>query len=53
MLENLKVEILWQIKSHPFARDDFEYCIAYFKDLDGTLYKLTVSVGKNGVIHCL
>ena len=35
-------------KKHKFAKDGFTYRTAYFKDFDGTYYKLTISVGENG-----
>ncbi|MEG0979481.1 MAG: hypothetical protein RSE39_05525 [Oscillospiraceae bacterium] len=37
-------------KNHYFAKDGFNYRTAYFLDEDGTYYKLTLSVGKNGSI---
>ena len=38
-------------KKHAFAKDGFNYRSAYFKDIDGTYYKLTISVGKNGEVN--
>ena len=35
-------------KNHTFAKNGFNYRTAYFQDFDGTYYKLTISVGKNG-----
>lgn len=40
-------------KKHEFARDGFDYRIAYFRDFDGTMYRLTVSVGKNGTVNTI
>ncbi len=40
-------------KNHPFAKDGFNYRTAYFKDSDGSYYKLTISVGKNGEINTI
>lgn len=37
-------------KNHKFAKDGFDYRNAFFKDLDGIYYKITMSVGKNGDI---
>lgn len=34
-------------KNHDFAQDGFNYRTAYFRDLDGQYYKLTISVGEN------
>lgn len=34
-------------KSHPFAKDGFEYRTVYFKDFDGLYYRITLSVGLN------
>ncbi len=38
-------------KRHAFAKDGFNYRTAYFMDADGKYYRLTLSVGKNGVIN--
>lgn len=38
-------------KTHGFAKDGFEYRTAYYKDTAGNLYRLTVSVGKNGEVN--
>lgn len=38
-------------KNHNFAKDGFNYRTAYYRDLDGTYYRLTISVGKNGNIN--
>ncbi len=38
-------------KNHNFAKDGFNYRTAYFMDFDGKYYRLTISVGKNGVIN--
>ena len=38
-------------KNHSFAKDGFNYRTAYFLDADGSYYKLTISVGKNGTIN--
>lgn len=38
-------------KNHKFAKDGFNYRTAYFEDFDGTYYRITLSVGKNGEIH--
>lgn len=38
-------------KNHNFARDGFNYRTAYFMDSDGSYYRLTLSVGKNGRIN--
>ena len=40
-------------KNHSFAKDGFNYRTAYFEDVDGQYYKLTLSVGKNGEIKKL
>ncbi|MBQ2877001.1 MAG: hypothetical protein IJE25_08320 [Clostridia bacterium] len=37
-------------KNHRFAKDGFTYRTAYFKDFDGSYYKLTISVGENGSV---
>ncbi len=34
-------------KNHNFAQNGFNYRTAYFRDLDGQYYKLTISVGEN------
>lgn len=34
-------------KNHGFAQDGFNYRTAYFRDLDGQYYRLTISVGEN------
>lgn len=34
-------------KNHDFAQDGFNYRTAYFRDLDGQYYRLTISVGEN------
>jgi len=39
-------------KNHPFAKDGFNYRTAYFKDKTG-YYRLTISVGKNGLINTI
>ena len=38
-------------KNHDFAKDGFNYRTAYYRDTDGTYYRLTISVGKNGDIN--
>ena len=38
-------------KNHAFAKDGFNYRTAYFMDFDGSYYRLTLSVGKNGTIN--
>ena len=38
-------------KRHSFSKDGFNYRSAYFMDNDGKYYRLTLSVGKNGVIN--
>ena len=38
-------------KKHTFAKDGFNYRTAYFLDFDGSYYRLTLSVGKNGAIN--
>ena len=38
-------------KNHPFAKDGFNYRTAYFLDNDGSYYRLTLSVGKNGEVN--
>lgn len=38
-------------KKHNFAKDGFNYRTAYYRDTDGTYYRLTISVGKNGDIN--
>ena len=38
-------------KGHGFAKDGFQYRTAYYKDREGTLYRLTLSVGKNGDVN--
>lgn len=38
-------------KNHKFAKDGFNYRTAYFEDFDGTYYRITLSVGKNGEIN--
>lgn len=40
-------------KDHWFAKDGFNYRTAYFEDYDGSYYKLTMSVGKNGNINTI
>ena len=35
-------------KQHSFAKDGFTYRTAYFKDVDGTYYKLMLSIGSTG-----
>jgi len=37
-------------KNHHFAKDGFNYRIAFFKDFDGQYYKLRITVGHNGDI---
>ena len=39
------------MKGHAFAKDGFEYRTAYYKDREGRLYRLTLSVGKNGDVN--
>lgn len=38
-------------KNHTFAKDGFNYRTAYFEDVDGTQYLVTISVGRNGRIN--
>ena len=38
-------------KNHPFAKDGFNYRTAYFLDNDGSYYRITLSVGKNGEVN--
>ena len=40
-------------KAHNFAKDGFTYRNAYFEDIDGQYYKITMSVGKNGDINTI
>lgn len=40
-------------KKHNFAKDGFEYRNAYFEDIDGKYYRITMSVGKNGAINTI
>ena len=40
-------------KSHSFEKDGFTYRTAYFEDIDGQYYKITMSVGKNGNINII
>ncbi len=40
-------------KKHSFAKDGFEYRNAYFEDIDGKYYRITMSVGKNGAINTI
>ncbi len=40
-------------KNHRFAKDGFTYRTAYFEDLDGSYYKVTISVGHNGNISTI
>lgn len=40
-------------KNHSFAKDGFNYRIAYFEDFDGQYYQITMSVGKNGDINTI
>lgn len=40
-------------KGHGFAKDGFQYRTAYYKDREGTLYRLTLSVGKNGNVNTI
>lgn len=40
-------------KNHDFAKDGFTYRNAYFEDIDGQYYKITMSVGKNGDINTI
>ncbi len=40
-------------KNHDFAKDGFTYKNAFFRDFDGTYYKLDVSIGKNGEIKSI
>ena len=35
-------------KNHEFAKDGFTYRTVYFRDFDGSYYKITLSVGING-----
>ncbi|GEM_PF-5658417 len=37
-------------KNHSFAKDGFNYRTAYFEDVDGQYYRITMSVGINGEI---
>ena len=41
------------VKKHGFASDGFQYRTAYYKDRDGTTYRLTISVGKNGNVNTI
>lgn len=36
-------------KNHDFAKDGFTYRNAYFEDIDGQYYKITMSVGKTEI----
>ena len=40
-------------KNHAFATDGFNYRTAYFLDNDGSYYRVTMSVGKNGDINTI
>ncbi len=40
-------------KNHAFATDGFNYRTAYFLDNDGSYYKITMSVGKQGNINTI
>ncbi|MEG0785424.1 MAG: hypothetical protein RR389_08380, partial [Christensenella sp.] len=40
-------------KNHQFAKDGFNYRVAYFEDADGQYYRATISVGKNGEINTI
>lgn len=40
-------------KHHNFAKDGFNYRTAYFMDFDGSYYKITISVGKNGTVNTI
>ena len=46
-----KRRTLPDMKGHAFAKDGFEYRTAYYKDREGRLYRLTLSVGKNGDVN--
>lgn len=38
-------------KKHWFAKDGWNYRTAYFEDVDGVLYKATISVGRKGEVN--
>lgn len=40
-------------KNHSFAKDGWNYRTAYFEDIDGSYYRITMSVGKNGQINTI
>lgn len=40
-------------KNHTFAKDGFVYRTAYFEDVDKQYYKITMSIGKNGIINTI
>jgi hypothetical protein len=40
-------------KDHDFAKDGFTYKNAFFRDFDGTYYRLGVSIGRNGEIKTI
>lgn len=40
-------------KNHNFAKNGFDYRIAFFEDFDGNYYKLTMSIGKNRNINTI
>lgn len=40
-------------KNHLFAKDGFKYRTAYFLDNDGQYYRLTISVGENGLVNTI
>ncbi|MEG0764364.1 MAG: hypothetical protein RR424_11140, partial [Oscillospiraceae bacterium] len=38
-------------KNHLFAKDGFDYRVAYFEDGDGQYYRVVMSVGKSGSVN--
>ena len=46
-------KVVEDYKKHDFAKDGFNYRTAYFRDFDGSYYKLTISVGQNGNINTI
>ena len=38
---------------HRFAKDGWNYRTAYFEDIDGSYYRITMSIGKNGQINTI
>ena len=40
-------------KNHSFAKDGWNYRTAYFEDINGSYYRITMSVGKNGQINTI